>query len=130
MSEEHFIIKRWDDEIIVFKDNLLAIRHKPSRKAVHDIRVAVKKLRAYLRLRQEVSGEKWEEEFSPVKMLFQTCGRLRDFEMSLSSLYSYQRREKCTITHFKKYLQTNGRLARRWARQTALDFNEEQLQEL
>jgi len=130
MAEDLFILKSWDEQVLVFNTNLQSIRHKPTKKAAHDIRVSVKKLRSYLRLRQELTGEKWMAEFGEIKIPFQTLARERDFEMALSLLYSYHRREKTTLSHFKKFLQTSGRLTRRWSRQSALDFNEEQLQAL
>ncbi|HYM92667.1 MAG TPA: CHAD domain-containing protein, partial [Chitinophagaceae bacterium] len=79
-------------------------------------------------LRQELTAEKWADAFNSIKLLFQTLAKERDFEMALSLLYSYQRREKTILPHFKKFLQTSGRLTRRWSRQAALDFNNEQLQ--
>jgi CHAD domain-containing protein len=130
MSEGLFILKSWDEQVVVFNNNLQSIRHKPTKKTVHDIRVSIKKLRSYLRLRQELTSEKWTDEFNPIKILFQTLAKERDFEMALSSLYRYQRREKTVLPHFKKFLQTSGRLTRRWSRQTALDFNDELLKSL
>ena len=128
MAEDLFILKSWNEQIDIFNDNLQVIRHKPTKKSVHDIRVSVKKLRSYLRLRDELTSEKWTDEFNSIKIFFQTLAKERDFEMAVSLLYSYQRREKETLQHFKKFLQTSGRLTRRWSRQAALDFNNEQLQ--
>ena len=130
MAEDLFISKNWDEQIVTFNDNLQIIRHKPTKRSVHDIRVSIKKLRGYLRLRQELTSEKWTDEFDPIKILFQTLAKERDFEMALSLLYRYQRREKTSLLHFKKFLQTSGRLTRRWSRQMALDFSTEPLQTL
>ena len=130
MADDLFILKSWDEQIAVFNNNLQIIRHKPTKKAVHDIRVSLKKLRSYLRLRQELTAEKWTTDFNQIKILFQTLAKERDFEMALSLLYSYQRREKTTLPHLKKFLQTSSRLTRRWSRQAALDFIEEQVQTL
>ena len=130
MSEDLFILKSWDEQIIVFNNNLQTIRHRPAKKSVHDIRVAVKKIRSYLKLRQEFLGENWNEQFSNMKILFQTLGRQRDIEMSLSLLAKYQRKETVLLVHFKKFLQMNCRLTRKWSRQAAANFKDEQLQVL
>src|SRR5262245_16314892 len=105
MADDLFIIKSWNEQLLVFANNLQIIRNKPTKTAIHDIRVAVKKLRAYLRLRQEVAGEKWNDQFTRTRILFQTLGKQRDLEMSLSLLGKYHRKEGIVLVHFKKYLQ-------------------------
>lgn len=130
IADDLFITKCWDEQVLAFEKNLQVILQWPTRRSVHDIRVAVKKLRSYLKLRGELTGEKWNEEFSAIKILFKTLGRQRDIEMSLSVLSAYHRREKTFLQHFKKFLQTNGRLSRRWSRQAASDLDMGSLQAL
>lgn len=130
MGEDLFILKSWDEQVLVFTNNLQIIRNRPTKKAVHDIRVSVKKIRAYLRLRQEITGEKWNEQFAGTKILFQTLGKQRDLEMTLALLSKYHRKENTSLIHFKKFLQLNCRLARQWSKRATAEYKEEELQNL
>jgi len=127
MSTENFILLNWDEQLKNFNTNLLIIRQRPIKKSVHDLRVAVKKMRSFLRLKEEITGDAWEEQFSPVKTLFKTSGKQRDFEMSLSLLLKYQKKENLSLPSFKKFLQVNKSLTQQWTKKAALKFNDSQL---
>lgn len=120
---ENLLILGWDEQARIFKENLEVIRLRPTKKAIHDIRVAVKKLRSYLRLNRELTGVQSVEEFKVVKVFFKRIGKLRDFENTYLIKQQLLRDEKFSLPHFKKYLQSGIRLEKQWARQSALDFN-------
>ncbi len=130
MAEELFILKNWQEQIIVFNHNLHILRIRPTKKAVHDLRVSIKKLRSYLRLSKEIKGIPISKEFENIDILFKTTGRQRDFEMSASLLSRYRRKENIILIHFRKILQLNCRLTRKWSKQAAQNFNEDCLQRL
>ena len=50
MGSTEFIFNCWANEQKVFNKNLATLKKHPGKKAVHDLRVAVKKLRAVLEL--------------------------------------------------------------------------------
>ncbi|HMU47976.1 MAG TPA: CHAD domain-containing protein [Chitinophagaceae bacterium] len=120
---ENLLILSWDEQARVFKENLEVIRLRPTKKAIHDIRVAVKKLRCYLRLNGELTGVQSVEEFKEVKVFFKRMGKLRDFENTYLIKQKLLQDEKFSLLHFKKYLQSAIRLEKQWVRQSALDFN-------
>lgn len=128
MVAENFILETWNEQRIVFLNNLRIIRQKPTKISVHDLRVSVKKMRSFLRLREKITGEPWKEKFAPVKNLFMLSGKQRDFEMSLSSLSKYLRKENLALPSFKNYLQLNKLMTRKWTRKATLEFNENPLQ--
>ena len=128
MTDKAFILKSWDEQINVFHHNLLILRIRPTKNAVHDLRVAIKKIRSYLRLNKEITYSPINKEFDNIDLLFKTTGRQRDFEMSASLLSRYSRREKISAGHFRKVLQVDCRLTRKWTKQEAQNFNEEFLQ--
>jgi hypothetical protein len=41
---------------------------------VQDLRVAVKKMRSYLRLKEELTKDEWKESFSKISALFKSFG--------------------------------------------------------
>jgi CHAD domain-containing protein len=128
MTNKAFILKSWDEQINVFHHNLLKLKIRPGKNAVHDLRVAIKKIRSYLRLNKEITGTMISKEFGHLDLLFKTTGRQRDFEMSASLLSRYSRREKISATHFKKILQVDCRITRKWTKQEAQKFEKKCLQ--
>jgi CHAD domain-containing protein len=127
MTTENLILKNWRQEQLIFLENLTICRNHPVKKSVHDIRVAIKKMRSYLRLKEELAGEKWKEEFSEILILFKSFGRLRDIEMSISLIRKEEKRLNISFTNFKKYLIVNRSLVRKWVKQDAVTFNEQQI---
>lgn len=126
MAPNNLILKNWLLQEQNFKDNLLLCRQRPTKISVHDIRVAVKKMRSYLRLKEELTGDKWKESFLRISALFKSFGRLRDYDMSLFLLRNLERKELSSFIFFKEYLSVNRSLTRKWAKHDALKFNEKE----
>jgi len=124
MEENNLILKNWLQQEKVFKNNLIISRKRPTKDSVHDLRVSVKKMRSYLRLKEQFTGDKWKESFSKVSALFKSFGRLRDYDMSLTLIRKFERKEHVSFIFFKEYLSVNRSLTRKWAKQEAIKFNE------
>jgi CHAD domain-containing protein len=124
MEGSNLILKNWLQQEKVFSDNLILSRKRPTKISIHDLRVAVKKMRSYLRLKQQLTGEEWKESFSKISALFKSFGRLRDYDMSLTLIRKLERKEFLSFIFFKEYLSVNRSLTRKWAKQDAIKFNE------
>ena len=124
MERSNLILKNWLQQEKVFLDNLILSRKRPTKISVHDLRVAVKKMRSYLRLKQQVTGEEWKESFSKILALFKSFGRLRDYDMSLTLIRKFERKELLSFIFFKEYLSVNRSLTRKWAKQGSIKFDE------
>ena len=122
MEGNNLILKNWLQQEKVFNDNLIFSRKRPTKISVHDLRVAVKKKRSYLRLKQEFTGEEWKESFSKTSVLFKSFGRLRDYDMSLTLIRKFERKQFSSFIFFKEYLSVNRSLTRKWAKQNAIRF--------
>jgi CHAD domain-containing protein len=127
MKEDNLILKNWLQQEKIFNANLLLCRKRPTKISVHDLRVAVKRRRSYLRLKQQFTGEEWKESFSKISALFKSFGRLRDYDMSLTLIRKLERKELLSFIFFKEYLSINRSLTRKWAKQNALNFDEQEL---
>ena len=127
MPDQNFILKSFDEQQNIFISNLTITRNKETKDSIHDLRVAIKKIRSFLRLRQKIIGQEWEGKFVPVKLLFGILGKHRDFEMSLSLLKKYYRQKEPSISSFKKYLKVNLSFSRQLAKAAVNDFNEQEL---
>src|SRR6187399_658300 len=126
MSGNNLILKNWFLQEKVFNENLFLSRKRPTKISVHDLRVAVKKLRSYLRLKEELTKDEWKESFLKISALFKSFGRLRDYDMSLTLIRKLERKESPSFIFFKEYLSVNRSLTRKWAKQDALKFNEQE----
>jgi CHAD domain-containing protein len=127
MKEGNPILRSWLQQEKVFSDNLILSRKRPTKISVHDLRVAVKKMRSYLRLKQQFTGEEWKEPFSKKSALFKSFGRLRDYDMSLALVRKLERKELLSFIFFKEYLSVNRSLTRKWAKHDAIKFNEHEV---
>ena len=124
MAEDNLILKNWKQQEKIFIENLFISRICPTKDSVHDLRVAVKKMRSYLRLKEHLAGGDWKEPFVKIKTLFNSFGRLRDYDMSLELSRKSERKWQLSLLKFKEYLSVNKKLTRRWAKQEAIKFNE------
>jgi CHAD domain-containing protein len=127
MPEDNLILQNWRQQKKIFTDNLLISRKRPTKGSVHDLRVAVKKIRSYLRLKKKISGEDWKELFSTILALFKSFGKLGDFDMSLTLLRRHERKEQLSFDNFREYLNVNRALTRKWVKQDAIRFNIQEL---
>lgn len=123
MPGTNIILKNWLLQEKVFNENLISSRKRPTKISVHDLRVAVKKMRSYLRLKEELMNDEWKELFSKISALFKSFGRLRDYDMSLNLIRKMEQKEFSSFIFLKEYLSVNRSLTRRWAKQDALKFN-------
>ena len=126
MDESNPISDAWQQEKKNFTTNLFGCRNRPTKDSVHDLRVAVKRIRSYLRFNEQLSGEKWKEPFLKITALFKSFGRLRDFDMALALTRQVERKEQLSFTPFKEYLCVNRSLSRKWAKQDAMKFDEQE----
>ena len=126
MAGNNLILKNWLQQEKVFNENLILSRKRPTKISVHDLRVAVKKMRSYLRVKKELTGVEWKGSFSKISALFKSFGRLRDYDMSLTLIRKLERKEFLSFIFFKEYLSVNRSLTRKWAKQDALKFNDQE----
>lgn len=126
MAANNLILKNWLLQEKAFNENLILSRKRPTKISVHDLRVAIKKMRSYLRLKKELIKDEWKESFSKKSVLFKSFGRLRDYDMSLTLIRKLERKELLSFILFKEYLSVNRSLTRKWAKQDALKFNEKE----
>ena len=126
MGQTNLLLENWLQQEKIFIDNLAISRKRPTKDSVHDLRVAVKKLRSYLRLNKQLTDEEWKESFSKILSLFKSFGRLRDFDLSLNLTRKCERKEAMSFSFFKEYLSVNRTLARKWAKQEAIKFNDQE----
>src|SRR5688572_2648755 len=127
MKRPDLLLKRWLEQKKVFNNNLLINRKRPTIDSVHDMRVAVKKLRSYLRLKRRLNGSEWKESFSTISALFKSFGTVGDLDMSLALLRKQEHKKLLLFPFFKEDLFAKRSTSRKSAKQDAIKFNEKDL---
>ncbi len=107
MPATFFIILHWRRQQRVFLQNLAKLTQQQETKAIHDLRVAIKKLRAYLKLLVILINKMDSETgFEKTEQLFDVLGKHRDIEIGLSLLQLFEKENKITYTAFRFQLKT------------------------
>lgn len=126
-AEENLILKNWRQQEKNFIDNLFTCRKRPTKASVHELRVAVKRLRSYLRLKKQITGQEWKGSFSNILILFKSFGQVSDLDMSITLIKQQERKEQLSFQKFRDHLSVNRALNRKWVKQDAMKFNTREL---
>src|SRR5262245_53032424 len=109
MPAANFILKHWNKQQTVFLKNLEGLKRQDKADTVefvHDLRVATKKLRAYLKLLGILFGKKeYTALFEKTEELFNVLGKHRDIEMGLEGLKRFEKSKKISYTALRYHLE-------------------------
>jgi len=126
-----FILLHWKKQQKVFSQNLATLRRLPDDKAIHDLRVAVKKLRSYLELLTMLFKKIQEEPgFEKTGQLFKVLGKHRDIEIGLLLLEGFEKEHKLTYTAFRFHLKVALQRTQRWVQHALIKYDESELTQL
>jgi hypothetical protein len=125
MDTPVFIITHWQDEQKVFQKNLELLKDYPDKDAVHDIRVAIKKLRAIVELYIYLAGEKlWDNPLNETETLFKVSGRQRDIDICLEKLKSPAIEDGFTFYELISFFESMLKKARQWTSVAVRHYND------
>lgn len=127
MEQMNLLLKNWLLQEKNFTGNLVISRKRPTISSVHDLRVNIKKLRSYLRLKKQLTGDEWKGSFANIAALYKLFGIVADFDMSIAILRQMEDKKLLSFPFFKEDLFVNRSLSRKRARQDAIEFNEKDL---
>jgi CHAD domain-containing protein len=97
------LLTYWQTQSGLLTDQVALIRQRPSRRVVHDARVALKKMKALLKLANEFSPDHVRFSLPPsLQLIFGAAGRYRETEMSLLLLRSVHRKDAILLPSFIK----------------------------
>ena len=123
MNNANPILNNWRKEQKVFDENLSLLRKKLDKEAIHDLRVAIKKLRAYLDLYSQLKKVTDPVEagqqglLDKTEELFDTIGRQRDVEICLEVLTSFKEETNYSYPQLTLYLQAVLKITKAWSNQ-------------
>lgn len=131
MPAGFFILLHWKRQQKVFLQNLAVLRQRHDAEAIHDLRVAVKKLRACLKLFHLLSVETGTaKSFEQTEQVFAVLGKHRDIAMGLLLLQEFEKANKITYTAFRFQLKTALQRTEIWVKDALRKYDEKEVADL
>lgn len=128
MPATFFILLHWKKQQKVFLQNLEKLTKKQETIAIHDLRVAVKKLRCYLKLLTLLLIKiDSKQGFEKTEQLFSVLGKHRDIEMGLMLLQAFEKENKITYTAFRFHLKFAWQRTEAWVQNALSKYDEKEL---
>ncbi len=130
MGYTDFIFILWKKEQRVFSKNLAVLKKQADKNAVHDLRVAVKKLRAALELYLLISEKPLQEDpLKETEQLFSILGKQRDIEICLEIIEASEKETGKKYAALKYYFRTVLSVAYQWTKKAVLQYKKKELEE-
>ncbi len=136
MDAANPILVQWKKEQKVFEKNLALLRQKLNKEAIHDLRVAIKKLRAYfefyllLKKKEDLASGSLDGSLHSTEELFTTTGRQRDVEICLEIITEFKKSPSISINQFSLYLQTILKITKAWTNQEIHRYKNKELKKI
>ncbi|MGZ8550376.1 MAG: CHAD domain-containing protein [Chitinophagaceae bacterium] len=126
-----FILLHWKKQQKLFFGNLNKLRSDLDANAIHDLRVAFKKIRSYQKLVAIISGQDNDKLlFEKTEQLFSVLGKHRDIEAGLLLLQALEKEYKTDFIELKEHLKAVSQQTARWVQDALKDYDAKELTEL
>lgn len=130
MPDDNPILRHWHSQRKVLHDNCSVLRDGISVDAVHDFRVAIKKLRSYLKLQASLCNKKQPEDVTSIRNLFSVLGKHRNMDIAKNLLVSLSEKDNPYPHSIWVYLQLLQDQITPYCEQVIQQFSEEDLDKL
>ena len=131
MPALNFLLRNWNKEQRIFLLNLGILKKEINPEAIHDLRVSVKKLRAYLKLYGIICHDSaWKHEFTETEKLFSILGKHRDIEVNIRILELHEKENLSEHPLFKVQLHANLKLSSLRIKPAIQDYDEDELKNI
>jgi CHAD domain-containing protein len=128
MPGENPILRHWQKERAVLHDNVVRLRDEMNVEAIHDLRVAIKKIRSYRKLYAALFSKKDPGKAETIRELFSVLGRHRNMEIAKKLLISFSDKKQPPLNSMLVYLQLLQDQITPFCKKTIEDFIEEPLE--
>ena len=131
MSGSDLICTYWNKQQKNFLDKLNSLLLQLNGDAIHDLRVAVKKIRSYLELYNLLTGPDEDGlQLADTKTLFNIMGKYRDSEICINVLQNFNKVKKDDYSSLQIYLQSALQLSQRKINDSLKNFKPGELQSI
>jgi CHAD domain-containing protein len=130
MPGDNPILRHWQNELETFNKNFSLLQQQLIADAIHDIRVAIKKLRSYFKLCLALSKKEDKDQLSKTKELFSVLGRHRNLEITKQLAGSFAGKDSHKIKPLLVYLQLLQDQVAEYCLQAIQEYDVHELNEL
>lgn len=116
MNATHLLLPHWQREAQIFHQKMSLVARRLHHGAIHDARVAMKKLRSYARLSDKVMRTSLRAALLPFATLYLTCGACRDAYNAIRLLETFSHRLERRFPLFEAYLKISLQAHARYLR--------------
>jgi CHAD domain-containing protein len=122
------ILRHWQKECAVLHNNLVRLRAEMNVEAIHDLRVAIKKIRSYRKLHAALFDKKEPGKAQVIRELFSILGRHRNIDIAKTLLISFSDKKKPPLNSMLVYLQLLQDQIAPFCKKTIEEFSEEPIE--
>jgi CHAD domain-containing protein len=131
MESTDFIYTCWGKEQRVLSKNLAILKKDPDKEAVHDLRVAVKKLRAAAILYFLLSKNGFSQDpLKKTEQLFDILGKQRDLEIGLEIIDGLKKDSRRKYPELKDHFLVLLPVAYAWTKNVVRQYKKKELEEI
>jgi CHAD domain-containing protein len=128
MPGENPIMRHWQKECAVLHNNFLRLQAGMNVEAIHDLRVAIKKIRSYRKLHAALFNKKEPGKAQTIRELFSIMGRHRNIDIAKTLLVSLSDKKKPPLKSMLVYLQLLQDQIEPFCKKTIEEFSEEPIE--
>jgi CHAD domain-containing protein len=131
MDGDNPILSHWQAEVKVFSKNFSLLQQLVSEDAVHDLRVAIKKLRSYFKLYVALAEKEFDKTlFASTGELFSLLGKQRNIEITRKILLTMAHIKRESLSPVLIYLQLIQDQVAEYCRRSIRHYKQEELVDL
>ena len=122
------ILRHWKKQQQIFLYNLAILKKQINAEAIHDLRVAIKKLRSYFKLYVIICEQAdWKSDFSETEKLFSILGKYRNVEMNYNLVESFAEENLAAYPSLQSHFIANLRIAAGWIKKIVDEYESDEL---
>jgi CHAD domain-containing protein len=131
MPGDNPILRHWQSELQVFWHNFSLLRHEMNVEAIHDLRVAIKKLRSYVKLYSTLCKKKQPEQLlGMLKTVFSVFGNHRNIDIVKQLMPSLSEKNEPVPKSLLVFLQLLQDLITPYCNQVVQEFKKDEFDKL
>ncbi|MGB3006349.1 MAG: CHAD domain-containing protein [Chitinophagaceae bacterium] len=128
MDNQDILYEHWKKEQKLFTDCLSKLKNRLSTKNIHDIRVAIKKLRAYYKLSSLVQSQPETEAYlNKTNTFFKILGRQREIEICIELTTRHEKESHHSFPFWRNQLIHLLKTTKGWTKQVLPQHNTKEL---
>jgi Uncharacterized conserved protein len=128
MAGDNPILLHWQKEHKILHDNVSVLRDKMNVDAIHDLRVAIKKIRSYRKLHAALLKKQEPSKAETIRELFSVFGRHRNMDIAKTLLISFFDKKKPPLNGVLVYFQLLQDQIAPFCQKVIQDFSEEPIE--